>query len=92
MSNNGNHRDNAPGQNKEYSIVINGRPITVSEHKLTYEDILGLANIASGGTNSLFIITFERGPNGNSEGTVSIGGSIVVKDGMVFNVSTTNKS
>lgn len=85
-------REDAPGQNKEYSIIINGRRITSSEHKLTYDQILQLAKIPEEGLNALYIITFERGPHGNSEGTVSAGASIVIKDGMVFNVSTTNKS
>lgn len=91
MSNN-QHREDAPGQNKEYSIIINGRQVTTTEHKLTYDQILQLAKIPANGATTLFIITFERGPHGNSEGTISIGGNIVIKDGMVFNVSTTNKS
>jgi hypothetical protein len=91
MSNN-QHREDAPGQNKEYSIIINGRRVTTSEHKLTYDQVLQLARIPEGGQTTLYIITFERGPHGHSEGTISVGGSIVIKDGMVFNVSTTNKS
>ena len=92
MPTSGNHQGDAPGQNKEYSIIINGRPVTVTEHKLTYDQILTLAKIPTGGQTTLYIITFERGVHGNAEGTLSIGGEIVIKDGMVFNVSTTNKS
>jgi len=89
---NQNHGEDAPGQNKEYSIIVNGRRITTSEHKLTYDQILQMAKIPEGGQTTLYIITFERGTHGNSEGTISLGGSIVIKEGMVFNVSTTNKS
>lgn len=86
------HGEDAPEQNKEYSIIVNGRRITTNEHKLSYDQILQMAKIPEAGETTLYIITFERGPHGHSEGTVSLGGSIVIKDGMVFNVSTTNKS
>lgn len=92
MPNNGHGQEDAPGKNKEYSIIINGRPMVVTEHKLTYDQILSLAKIPAGGQTTLYIITFERGPSEKSEGTISTGDSVVVKDGMVFNVSTTNKS
>jgi len=92
MSSENNNGSNAPGQNKQYSIIINGRPVTVYEHKLTYEKVLELAKIPAGGQTTLYIITYERGEHGNSEGTLAAGRSVVVKDGMVFNVDTTNKS
>ncbi|UFS62746.1 multiubiquitin domain-containing protein [Sulfurimonas sp. HSL-3221] len=87
-----NNGSNAPGQNKEYSIIINGRPVTVKDHKLTYEQVLELAKIPAGGQTTLYIITYERGEHGNAEGTLAPGGFVVIKDGMVFNVDTTNKS
>jgi len=88
----GNNGSNAPGQNKEYRIVINGRPVTVTEHKLSYEMILALAKIPGGGQGTLYIITYERGEHGNAEGTLATGGWVTIKDGMVFNVDTSNKS
>lgn len=91
MSEHGN-KEEAPGQNKEYKIVINAKQVITTEHKLTYEQVLELAKIPQGNDATLFIITFERGEHGNAEGTLSNGQTVTIKSGMVFNVSTTNKS
>ena len=35
--------ENAPGHTKTYSIIVNGRPREVSDHKLTYLQVVQLA-------------------------------------------------
>ena len=91
MAEHGNNEE-TPGLNKDYKIVINARQVTTTEHKLTYEQVLGLASIPQGNATALFTVTYERGEHGKAEGTLSDGQNITIKDGMVFNVSTTNKS
>jgi hypothetical protein len=37
------HPGDAPGRNKTYSIMVNGRPRTTTEHKLSYIEAVHLA-------------------------------------------------
>lgn len=84
------HKQDAPGQNKEYDIIINGDPVTVSQHKITYEELVNLSGLQ--GTNmTTFLISYEKGV-GNAQGHISAGECIVVKNGMVFDVSNSNRS
>lgn len=93
MSNKGEnrHSEDAPGQNKIYTIVINGVQVTTDKHKLSYEDILRLQNLQID-TENPYLVAYDRGAQGNASGNISPGEDIVVKDGMVFNVTPTNKS
>ncbi|DAB38877.1 MAG: hypothetical protein A2023_07240 [Sulfuricurvum sp. GWF2_44_89] len=84
------HLDDAPGQNKEYSIVINGVQVVVDQHKLCYKDILQLQNLPYDANNP-YIVKYDRG-HGNAEGSMDPSDCIPIKDGMVFNVTPTNKS
>jgi hypothetical protein len=40
----------------------------------------------------MFTITYRHGPHANPEGNLLEGGTVKVKDGMIFNVTPTNKS
>lgn len=82
---------NSESKKKEKIVIINGRKYTVSDKYVSYEDILSLANIKKESQTSIIIVVFEKAENGK-EGTLSPEDKIKVKDGMVFNVSTTNKS
>lgn len=92
MSNEENRRDEVPGKEKEFSIIINGRSNVVNAKKISYEELLVLSGIQSTGSNSLQLITYERGEHVKAEGMLSAGDKVTVKSGMVFNVSSTNKS
>lgn len=85
-------RDEIPGHNKEWTIVINGSSYVVMEKKISYETILQLCGHPAAGQDTVVTITFERGEHGHAEGFLSAGDSINIKSGMVFNVATTNKS
>lgn len=85
------HSDQAPGHNKTYSIIVNGRPREVVEHKLTYLQVVQLAfpgEQPSPGT--VYTVTFSN-PHGK-DGSMVDGQDEVIKDGMIFNVSKTNQS
>ena len=84
-------KENAPGQNKEFVIIINSRPKTVDTKKITYEEVVTLAS-AKNDDKTISTVTFERGEQGKSKGSLTGGDYVVVKDGMVFNVKTTNRS
>ncbi|MDD2783306.1 multiubiquitin domain-containing protein [Sulfuricurvum sp.] len=62
----------------------------MQEHKVDYDEIVRLSGLIGTDTTS-FLISYERGV-GNASGNLSQGESIVLKDGMVFNVTNCNRS
>jgi len=88
--NNGNS-DQAPGHNKSYSIIVNGRPRTVTEHKLTYLQVVQLAFPGEQPTATIvFTVTYSN-PHGK-DGPLVEGKDVPIKDGMIFNVRKTDQS
>lgn len=78
---------------KEYSIVVNGRQKTVTTNELSFAEIVALAfDNPPTGQNVLFTITYRRGYGNKPEGTLIDGEVVKVKDGMIFNVTATDKS
>lgn len=83
--------DQAPGQNKVYNIIVNGRPREVLEHKLIYWDAVTLAfPDATQNQDSVYTVAYAN-PHGK-DGTLVEGQHVNIKDGVVFNVSQTNRS
>lgn len=83
--------DQAPGHNKAYSIIVNGRPREVTEHKLTYLQVVQLAYPGEQPSERVvFTVTYSN-PHGK-EGSMVAGDEVVIKDGMVFNVKKTDRS
>jgi hypothetical protein len=44
------------------------------------------------GANILYTVSYEDGPRVNPQGSLKEGQSVVVKNGMIFNVTATDKS
>jgi hypothetical protein len=44
------------------------------------------------GPNVQFSVTYRKGPPKNHEGTMTEGETVRIKDGMIFDVTETNKS
>ena len=89
--NNGNGTDHAPGQNKTYSIIVNGRPREVTEHKLTYLQVVQLAYPGEQPTEKVvYTVTFSN-PHGH-DGTLVEGQKVEIKNGIIFNVKKTDQS
>ncbi len=85
--------ENVLGQNKEYSIIVNGREKSVSEKKLSFTDIIKLAfGAISSGANTIYTMTFKKGEDKHHEGSLVEGDTINIKCGMIFNVTATDKS
>jgi hypothetical protein len=75
------------------SIIVNGRPKKVNKKCLSFDEIVSLAfDPVPVGPNISFTITYRRGPVSNPEGTMQPGTTIMIKNGMIFDVSATNKS
>ena len=79
---------------KEITIIVNGREKTVpKKEELTFEELVALAfENPPSGENIVFTITYRRGIGQKPEGTVAVGESVNAKDGMIFNVTATDKS
>ena len=54
--------------------------------------IVDLADGMPAGPDVTFTVTYHRGPSQHPEGTLTAGDSVKVREGMVFNVTPTNKS
>jgi Multiubiquitin len=81
------------GQNKEFTIIVNGRQKTVTTKELTFAQVVALAfDNPPSGPNIVFTITYRKGEGNKPEGTLVEGGTVKVKDGMIFNVTATDKS
>ena len=77
----------------EVTIFVNGRRRSVAAGMLSYEQVVALAfDPVPTGPDIVFSVTYRRGPRANPEGDVSPGGTVELKNGMVFNVTPTNRS
>ena len=78
---------------KQYDIIVNGRQKVVTEKKLSFFDIVKLAfgEIISDG-RKIYTMTFKKGSDDKPEGILVEGDVINVKQGVIFNVSATDKS
>jgi hypothetical protein len=78
---------------KHHDIVVNGKPRTVTGDELSFENILELAfNPVPSGPNWVFTVTYRRGGGHKPEGTLLPGQRVVIKNGMIFSVTATDKS
>ena len=83
--------EEAPAHTKTFSIIVNGRPREVSDHKLTYLQVVQLAFPGEVPTETIvFTVTFSN-PHGR-DGSLTEGQDVVIKDGTIFNVRKTDRS
>ena len=74
-------------------IIVNGRERSWDKHLISFEEVVKLAfdNYVDNG-NTLYTVTYKRGPEQNPEGTMVKGDRVFVKHKMIFNVTSTDKS
>jgi hypothetical protein len=81
------------GEPKTYRIYVNGQEKTVATKTVTFEEIVALAfPTPPTGENILFTAGYEDGPHANPAGSLLPGHKVKIKDGMIFNVTPTDKS
>lgn len=85
-------QESKPEKDKELTIVVNGREKNVSDRDLSFDEVVALAEGLPTGPNIVYTITYRRGNGEKPEGTLAEGGSVKVKEGMIFNVRATDKS
>jgi len=85
--------DNSANKNKTVIIIVNGREHEVQKAKLTFEEIvslgLGECNSAS---NIAYTVSYSKGEDKKPKGIMARSDSVMIKDGMIFNVTRTDKS
>jgi hypothetical protein len=81
-------------QEKETTIIVNARPKVWTAKDISFEQVISLAYDGNppGGPDWVFTVTYRKGEDKKKEGTMVEGDSVHVKDGMVFNVTATNRS
>jgi hypothetical protein len=83
-----------PQSEKTVTIIVNGRQKVVPKKEtLSFDEIVNLAydNNPPSGPNIVVTVTYSKGEDGK-QGTLVKGGDVKVKDGMIFNVTATDKS
>ena len=81
------------GPHITYTIYVNGMQKVVEKKKLTYWEVVLLAfPTPPTGENIIFTISYEEGPRANPAGSLIEGGVVKIKDGMIFNVTPTDRS
>lgn len=75
------------------TVLVSGRPKHVNKTTLTYQEVVRLyAPEGPFGENIVYTVDYLNGPPENPEGSLVEGQSVVVRNGMRFNVARTDKS
>jgi hypothetical protein len=78
---------------KEYTIIINAREHKISEDQVSFDDVIRMAfGEVSSDPNVAYTVTYKRGQGNKPEGSMVKGDSVKIKEGMIFNATSTNKS
>jgi hypothetical protein len=85
--------DNKEQHEKPITIIVNGRQKTVTEKALTFFEVVALAfDTTPTGDTVEITVNYTRGHGEKPEGSLTAGHDVKVKEGMIFNVSATNRS
>jgi len=80
-------------EKKTVTIIVEGTPHEWPKDIITYEEVVTLeVPDFSQHPETTYSVTYKRGHGNKPEGILSPGGSVKVKDGMIFSVSETGQS
>ena len=80
-------------EKKTVNIVVNGTEHQWPKEEITYTDVVKLEVPNYSETSGIvYSVKYRRGHGEKPEGVLSPGGSVKVKEGMIFNVSETGQS
>ena len=93
MSNSQENEHEGQDHSKEFRVIVNGREKVVAQKEMSFSEIVALAfDNPPTGQNVVFTVTYRRGEGNKPEGTMVDGDTVKIKDGMIFNVTATDKS
>ncbi|MDA3873268.1 MAG: multiubiquitin domain-containing protein [Kiritimatiellae bacterium] len=80
-------------EKKERTIIVNGSEKVVTSKELTFDEVvaLGLDPVPTG-PNICLTVTYRRGHGEKPEGSLMQGETLKIKEGMIINVTATDKS
>jgi len=80
-------------ENKTVTIIVEGTPHEWSKDEITYAEVVTLEVPEYAQHPEItYSVTYKKGHGNSPSGVLSPGGSVKVKEGMVFNVSPTGQS
>ncbi|HEY8948350.1 MAG TPA: multiubiquitin domain-containing protein [Rhizomicrobium sp.] len=78
---------------KIIAVIVNAQKKEVVETKITFDEVVKLAYpIPPDGQNIMFTITYRKGPKDNPKGSLLEGQTVRIKNGMIFDVTPTDRS
>ncbi|MBY3201336.1 hypothetical protein HFO22_08955 [Rhizobium laguerreae] len=78
---------------KTVHIVVNGEQKETSETRLSFEEVIILTfGSIQQGPLILYTIVYRKGPPQNPKGSLTKGETVRVKNGMIFDVTATDRS
>ncbi len=78
---------------KVFTIAVNAQKKEVAETKLSFDEVVKLAYpIPPDGQNIMFTIKYRKGPHENPKGSLLEGETVRIKNGMIFDVTPTDRS
>lgn len=80
-------------RDKEVTIIVNAEPKTWDKRRISYEQVTLLAfPDPPPGIIITYTVEYERGPRRRPEGSLTVGESVKVREGMIFSVTETGRS
>lgn len=77
----------------QVTITVNTKPFEVAKEEISFAEVVALAfGSVPAGENVAFTVTYRRGQGNKPSGSLVEGASVRTKDGMIFNVTKTDKS
>ncbi len=78
---------------KKVTIVVNGEPFEVEKDEISYAEVVTLAfPDYPQHPEVTYSVKYKKGHGNKPEGVLAPGGTVKVKDEMIFNVSPTGQS
>ena len=78
---------------KDVAIIVNGQEKFAPSGDISFDELVQVAFVdPPKGVSIHFTITYRGGEKDKPKGTLDQGGSVKVNEGMIFNVTATDKS
>lgn len=78
---------------KEITLIVNLEEKSWDKKRISYEEVTLLAfGPPPPGIVITYTVEFEKGPRRNPEGSLTLGKSVKVREGMIFSVTETGRS